>query len=71
MGRCADLTLVDAAVPLLSRVDFQYPVLVRVHAIRMDGLIAVVRFVYGPESLVGRVRVSGHCQQMDVPMAHP
>ena len=71
MGRCADLTLVDATVPLLSRVDFQYPVLVSVHAIRMNGLVAVVRFVNGPESLVGRVRVSGHCQQMDVSMAHP
>ena len=67
--RSADLALVDAAVARLTRVDLECPILVRVRqtvgiAIKQSArLVAKVRLVNGPESLVGRVSVRGHRQQ--------
>lgn len=58
MRRGTDLALVDARVPMLRVLYLQRPVF-------------AVRVVYRTESLVGRVRVPTHSQEMDVAMAHP
>ena len=58
MGLCADLALVDARIPGLGIFDLQRPLICS-------------PFVDGLESLITSVRVSGHCQDVDISMSNP
>lgn len=58
VGRRGNLALVYSAVPVLGKLDQQYPVVLE-------------RAMYHPEALVVRVRVTSHRQQVDVSVSDP
>ena len=72
--RGADLAFVDAAVTRLARMYFQSPVLKRVRRRRpsvFNWMFTEEGLLNGPEALVGRIRVSSHRQQMQIPVPDP